>query len=54
MSFKKILDDAEDLKIKNKKYSIGEKIAPNKFPKYQFMGIIKIKLKDYRKMFKNI
>ena len=53
MSSKKILDDAEDLKIKNKRIiSIGEKITSNKFPKYQFMGIIKIKLKDYRKMFK--
>lgn len=53
MNRKKILDDAEDLKIRNKRIiSIGEKITPNNIPKYQFMGIIKIKLKDYKRMFK--
>ena len=39
MSTKKILDDAEDLKIRNKKIiSIGDKISPTNFPKYQLYG----------------
>ena len=47
MSNKKILDDAEDLIIK-KGYvnSIGGKIG-KKLPKCQFMGLIKIKYKDF-------
>jgi choline kinase len=53
MSFKKIGNDAEDLKIKkNKIVSIGNKIINNNYPKYQFMGIIKIKLNDYKKLYK--
>lgn len=50
MSKNKILDDAEDV-IVSKKYikSIGHKIV-NKLPKYQYMGLLKIKLKDYKKL----
>lgn len=49
MSFKNILNDAENLVI-NKKYlsEIGSKIEKNKLPKYQFMGIIKFKKKTYQ------
>ncbi len=53
MSLKEISNDAEDLKIKkNKIISIGNKIINKNYPKYQFMGIIKIKLNDYKKLYK--
>ena len=42
--------DAEELIIdKNILKSIGGKIK-NKLPKYQYMGIFKLKLKTFRKM----
>ena len=45
-----IKNDAEDIKIKNKKiYAIGGKIQ-NKLPQLQFMGLIKILRKDFSKM----
>ena len=57
MKYKKILDDAEDIKIKsNKIISIGEKII-KKLPKSQYMGIIKLRSKDFlklKKFFKQI
>ena len=44
MAFNKISKDAETLKIKNNKiFEIGGKIKNKKFPKYQFMGLIKLK-----------
>jgi len=45
-----IYNDAEDLKI-SKGYikTIGEKIQ-KKMPKYQFMGLIRINFKDYKKL----
>ena len=47
MSYKKILNDAEELKIqKGKITQIGGKIM-NKFPKYQFLGIIKFKKETF-------
>tara|TARA_Y100000294_G_C8558611_1_gene338117 strand:+ start:1874 stop:2590 length:717 start_codon:yes stop_codon:yes gene_type:complete len=50
MKKNQILNDAEDLKIKNKNVvMIGQKIK-NIFPKYQFTGIIKLNLKTYKKM----
>ena len=50
MSNKKILDDAEDLVIK-KGYvkTIGGKINKN-IPKNQFMGLIKITYRDFKKL----
>ena len=50
MNFKKIKEDAEDLKI-NKKYivSLGGELR-NKFPEGQFMGIIKLSIKDFKKL----
>jgi len=57
MSYSKILNDAEDVTIKkNKLISIGEKIK-KRLPKYQYMGIIKLKYKDFvnlKKFFKKI
>lgn len=52
MKIKKIFEDAESLEIKKQKIvSIGQKII-SKLPKYQFMGLIRINLKDYKKMYK--
>ena len=52
MDEKKINMDAEDLSIsKDKIISIGNKIT-NKRPKLQFMGLIKIKYKDFIKLYK--
>ena len=56
MNKKEIINDAENLSI-NKNYlaSIGGKIT-SKYPKYQYMGIFKLKKKDYFKLhhyFKN-
>ncbi len=57
MSHRKILNDAEDVTVKrNKLISIGEKIE-KKLPKYQYMGIIKFKYKDFinlKRFFKKI
>ena len=52
MPLKKILDDAEDLVIKNNYVKeIGSKLK-KKLPKYQFMGIIKFKKATYLKSYK--
>lgn len=57
MVHKNIKEDAEDVVVKNNLIkTIGRKIK-NKLPKYQFMGIIKIKNKNYFKLleyFKNL
>ena len=57
MSYKKILSDAENVTIKkNKLISIGGKIT-KKLPKYQYMGILKLKYADFinlKKFFKKI
>ena len=49
MAAKNILNDAENLTIKKdgKLNEIGNKIDKKKMPKYQFMGIIKIKKKSF-------
>ncbi len=48
MSKKDILNDAENIEVKNGYLkSIGEKIK--KFPTYQYMGIVKLKKKDFFK-----
>ena len=58
MNFKKILHDAEDLKTKKSSYFDSQKLK-NKFPKYQYMGIIKLnkieflKLKKFFKLLNN-
>lgn len=47
MNLNQIKNDAEDIEVKNNKLiSIGGKIL-NKLPKIQYMGLIKLKLKDY-------
>lgn len=52
MSEKKINNDAENLITKrNKVISIGEKIT-NIRPKLQFMGLIKLKYKDFAKLYR--
>lgn len=52
MTFKKILTDAEDIKIKNNKIlEIGKKLKKDKLPKFQFMGIIKLKKESYMKCY---
>ena len=52
MDEKKINDDAENLLTKkNKVISIGDKIK-NMRPKLQFMGLIKLKYKDFIKLYK--
>ncbi len=57
MKYKKILNDAEDVLVKKKKLiSIGQKIK-KKLPKFQYMGIIKLKYKDFinlKKYFRKI
>ena len=53
MSIKKVLNDAENLLIKNGNLlEIGTKIDSNKLPKYQFMGILKLKKKTFLKCYK--
>ena len=53
MSFKKILNDAENLIVKDNKLSeIGTKLKKTKLPKYQFMGIIKLKRNTFKKCYK--
>ena len=52
MSFKNVLNDAENLVLKKKfLLEIGTKINKKKLPKYQFMGIIKLKKESYLKCF---
>jgi len=52
MSFKRILNDAENLIVKkNKLFEIGTKLNKTKLPKYQFMGIIKLKKKSFKKCY---
>jgi L-glutamine-phosphate cytidylyltransferase len=52
MTIKKILQDAEDVKVNQDNVtSIGKKIT-TKLPKFQFMGLIKFKKKDLNKIFK--
>lgn len=57
MKYNKILNDAEDVLVKKKKLiSIGQKIK-KKLPKFQYMGIIKLKYKDFinlKKYFKKV
>ena len=51
MSEKKINNDAEDLSVNEKQViSIGSKIK-NSRPKLQFMGLIKLKYKDFIKLY---
>lgn len=51
MSIKKILIDAENLKVKKDiLIEIGTKIK-NSYPKYQFMGIVKLNKKSYFKSY---
>ena len=50
MGVKKIKNDAENVFVKkNYLYSIGEKIT-NVYPKYQYMGLFKLKKKTYIKL----
>ena len=52
MSEKKINNDAEDLSVSEKQViSIGSKIK-NSRPKLQFMGLVKLKYKDFIKLYK--
>lgn len=57
MSRKKIMFDAEDVKISNGRLiSIGNRIN-NKMPKYQFMGVLKMKKNSFyilRRFYKSI
>jgi choline kinase len=51
MNYNKIKKDAEDLKINNKYIiSLGGKLK-KKFPIGQFMGILKLSLKDFKKLY---
>ena len=53
MSSRNIFNDAENLVIKNNKLlEIGTKINKNQIPKYQFMGIIKLKKNTFFKCYK--
>ena len=48
MGLKKTLNDAENLFLKNNFLKeIGTKIKKEKLPKYQFMGLLKLKKKTY-------
>lgn len=50
MNKRKILKDAETLKIdSNYVISLGKKLV-NKLPKFQFMGLIRINFKDFKKL----
>lgn len=52
MNFKNVLKDAENLFIENNKLiEIGTEIKKTRLPKYQFMGIIKLKKKSYFKCY---
>lgn len=53
MSQNQIIQDAEDVKIQKKFIkSIGQRII-NEMPKFQYMGLFKILIKDYKKLSKN-
>lgn len=53
MNLKKVFQDAENLKVKNNNLiEIGNKIDKKKIPKYQFMGIIKLRKKSFFKCHK--
>ena len=53
MPLKKVLLDAENLRVKKGKLlEIGNKINIKKYPKYQFMGIIKLSKNSYFKCFR--
>ena len=53
MPIKKVLNDAENLITKKKFIThIGGKIIKNKIPKLQYMGLLKVKKKDFIKMYK--
>ena len=48
----KVWEDAEDLKVLNGNLiEIGKKISRNKLPKYQYMGIFKIKIENFVKIY---
>ncbi len=52
MSSKNILNDAENLIVKNGNLiEIGTKIEKKKFPKFQFMGVLKLKKKTFDKCY---
>ena len=52
MSQNQIIQDAEDVKIQKKFVkSIGQRII-NEMPKFQYMGLFKILIKDYKKLSK--
>ena len=52
MTIPKVFNDAENLFIeKDKLLEIGTKINRNKIPKYQFMGIVKLKKTSFIKCF---
>lgn len=52
MPMSKVLCDAENLIIKkNHLYEIGSKINGKRLPKFQFMGIIKLKKESYMKCY---
>ena len=52
MHFKNILKDAENLIIKKNIVSeIGTKLRIKKLPKYQFMGIIKLRKNTFKKCY---
>ena len=52
MPYENILYDAENLIVKkNKIFEIGTKLNRSKLPKYQFMGIIKLKKKTFKKCY---
>ena len=50
MGMKKTLIDAEDVKIKNIVEEIGKPLNYNDLPKFQFMGLLKLKIKTFRQM----
>lgn len=51
MGFKKLLLDAENIIVENNQVkTIGSKIDPRSLPKYQYMGIMKLKKKTLKKI----
>ena len=53
MSMKNILNDAENMIVKNNDLlEIGTKLNKKKLPKYQFMGILKLRNKTFIKCYK--
>ena len=51
MSTNNIFKDAENIVVKKYFVEIGTKINKNKIPKYQFMGIIKLRKQTYLKCY---